>query len=911
MKKFFTILFVPTFLFLFFYSSSYAYSKNTYSASCKSCEKTFSSQNHFNISVGTSIHLIPRNSFSTNTWKTSKSNLATISNTGLLTALHPGKLIVSCSNSNTTQYYYVNIHYNGTIPKYNDYIFSDLRKKWVKNIIGDNSSNSCKEVNRLVLNTYENANKYWTTLNKLSNNNFLWKDMQDYSGNTKLSDKQLATNIVSNYSRILEMCKAFVMTGSPLKDNKLLLSDIIYCLDWMQIHKYNTWSYVEYGKWWSWEIGAPKLLNDICMLMYDYIPYNKIDSYLDAIYFYQPDPFYSGYSNLYKDPYRETKGANRIDTSLVSIGLGILTKNPEEILMGKKAIESELRYVNNDNGFYKDGSFLQHHTVPYNGTYGIVFLKGVLNANYILNNSPFALDKNKTKILIDFVQDSFIPIVYRGAALDMVRGRAISRYFYNDRVSGHEIIDCLIFLANSTNEPYSTKFNSIAKQLILSDTYYNHIEHCQNINLILLSRSLLNNKKIKPLKETCFHKIFYTMDRIIHKGNDYLFALSMFSPRTTNYEYMNGENKKGWHTCEGMTYLYNNDLEYYSDNYWCTINPNRIPGTTVSSTPMVACQSSTITSCKDWVGGCKLGNVGVSGMSFQGVAPNASANNPSKKNYLSLNGKKSWFIFDNEIVCMGSDINSNDNSNIETVISNRKLKDDNSNIFTTNLGVTPSSTGTSLNLSNIKWAHLSGNVLNSDIGFFFPNNTGININRRINNGNWLNVGNSSPLDNCNNPIKISKNYLEVYINHGKNPSKANYCYVLLPNMNISSVKEYSNNPDISVLKNTPNIHAVKENKLNILAANFFEDGYQSLENFSVDKKCSILIKKQNNKTIEISISNPTMNNNSIKLTINTPISKVLHLDNGISFDQSSNKCTFKINTSNSNGKTFNIKLKLQ
>ncbi|WP_162515467.1 polysaccharide lyase family 8 super-sandwich domain-containing protein [Aeromonas sobria] len=46
---------------------------------------------------------------------------------------------------------------------------------------------------------------------------------------------------------------------------------------------------------------------------------------------------------------------------------------------------------------------------------------------------------------------------------------------------------------------------------------------------------------------------------------------------------MNDENRKGWFTGDGATYIYNTDLSQYTD-YWPLINPYHIAGTTVDMT---------------------------------------------------------------------------------------------------------------------------------------------------------------------------------------------------------------------------------------------------------------------------------------------------------------------------------------
>ncbi|NRE26471.1 hypothetical protein DBN74_04710, partial [Enterococcus faecalis] len=70
------------------------------------------------------------------------------------------------------------------------------------------------------------------------------------------------------------------------------------------------------------------------------------------------------------------------------------------------------------------------------------------------------------------------------------------------------------------------------------------------------------------------------MDRVLQKNNEYAVGISMYSQRVGNYEVGNTENKKGWHTADGMLYLYNQDFAQFDEGYWATIDPYRLPGTT-------------------------------------------------------------------------------------------------------------------------------------------------------------------------------------------------------------------------------------------------------------------------------------------------------------------------------------------
>ena len=72
------------------------------------------------------------------------------------------------------------------------------------------------------------------------------------------------------------------------------------------------------------------------------------------------------------------------------------------------------------------------------------------------------------------------------------------------------------------------------------------------------------------------------MDRVVHLGAGYGFGLSLCSSRIANFESINGENLRGWFTGDGLTTLYNADLNAFGDSYWATVDHYRLPGVTVA-----------------------------------------------------------------------------------------------------------------------------------------------------------------------------------------------------------------------------------------------------------------------------------------------------------------------------------------
>jgi hyaluronate lyase len=163
----------------------------------------------------------------------------------------------------------------------------------------------------------------------------------------------------------------------------------------------------------------------------------------------------------------------------------------------------------------------------------------------------------------------------------------------------------------------------------------------------------MNDSSVTPLSELVQNKVFAGMDRIVHLRPGFGFGISMSSNRVANYESINGENLKGWHTGNGMTYLYNGDLTQFNKDYWPTVNSLRLPGTTTDGSQGA---KNRYLSPKTWVGGSSVnGLYGTAGIELD-------------MDNSTLTGKKSWFMFDNKIVALGAGITANDSRNVETIV---------------------------------------------------------------------------------------------------------------------------------------------------------------------------------------------------------------------------------------------------
>ncbi len=243
-----------------------------------------------------------------------------------------------------------------------------------------------------------------------------------------------------------------------------------------------------------------------------------------------------------------------------------------------------------------------------------------------------------------------------------------------------------------------------------------------------------------------------------------------------------------------MTYLENADWNQYHGNFWATVDSQCLPGTTAAagSTPKPGLLNGS-----PFAGGADLGGrYGAVGFAFQ----------PGHGQ--SLVADKAWFLFDDEVVCLGSGITSTDGIKIETIIENRKLDAAGDNLLTVNGVAQPTAAPWSAARNGVSWMHLAGSVRGADIGYYFPDPRGISLDfiREARTSRWSAVG-------VGPAASVTDSYLTVGNSHGVSPTGAGYAYILLPNHTAAQVAAYAMAPVVSVLANDANVSAVRDARL--------------------------------------------------------------------------------------------------
>lgn len=753
--------------------------------------------------------------------------------------------------------------------------FDEMRLKW-KSILdgGPDLNTSHAMIAAQIADINAAAAKQWSRMIVAGPRETLWPDILPSTTDSSFFNTYL--------TRLRDMTYAYSMKGGELYHNVSLLRDIIGGLDWIYENAYNE-TVAEYGNWWNFDIGAPLRVMDIMVMLYDELSAEQINRFVRTADHFIGDIM---------DPAFDSSGANRSDVMTIESIMGFLTKDSdrlEDVLVQLKPL---FVYVTDGDGFYEDGSYIQHNTIPYTGSYGEVLIRGIGNLFYLLKDTAWEVTDPNAVNVYRWIYESVSPVVYRGETMDMIRGRAIAR----EDQSGHHatigIMSGIIRLSMAAPEEDSLNFKKMIKHWLLTTNPALDVYDMLRLDLIEPTEAIMNDPAIEPEGDLPAHFEFGAMNRTVHYGEDFAFGISKSSRRIATYELTNGENGEGWYTGDGMTYLYTKDSTQFSDDFWATVNRYRLPGTTVDTRPRkndhYQYGDGETTPNNTWAGGVTLGHDGVSGMNLQQVGTTLRAN-------------KSWFMFGDTIVALGSGITSEDGRTIETIVEQRKINRAGNNALTVDGSAQSTELGWSDQLDEVSWIHLAGNTAGSDIGYYFPDHPNLNASRTANSGTWYAINQN---DSASKDVR-TRNYVSFWFDHGASPVDETYSYVLLPNRTTAETAQFAASPTISIIENSDEVHAVRDLSGNQLGINFWKDQVKTAAGVTSNRQASVLMKENSDHTLEIAVSDPTfMNTGAIEIEIDRSAAAVLSADPEIFVTQLHPTIKFKVSTKGSLSRSF-------
>lgn len=644
--------------------------------------------------------------------------------------------------------------------------YEKLKNTWLDVNYGyDKYDESNPDMKKKFEATENEAKKLLSEMKTESGRTYLWESSKDID--TKSAD------MTRTYRNIEKIAEAMNHPKTTLKndENKKKLKD---ALEWLHKNAYGkdpdkkvadlktNFSKSAPQKntnlnWWDYEIGTPKSLTNTLILLNGDISSDEKKKYTAPIKTFAPksDEILSSVGKA-----EPAKGGNLVDIAKVKLLESIIEEDKD---MTKNSIDSfnkVFTYVQSNstgkerNGFYKDGSYIDHQDVPYTGAYGVVLLEGISQMMPMIKETPFKETSQNDTILKSWIDDGFMPLIYKGEMMDLSRGRAISRENETSHSASVTVMKSLLRLSDAMDESTKAKYKKIVKTSVKSDSSYKQNDYLSSYSDISKMKALMEDSTLSTNDLTQQLKIYNDMDRVTYhnKDLDFAFGLSMTSKNVARYESINNENLKGWHTGAGMSYLYNSDVKHYRDNFWATADMKRLAGTTTLDNEE---PKENKNSDKTFVGGTKFDDQHASiGMEFE---------NQDK----TLTAKKSYFILNDKIVFLGTGIKNTDSSmNPVTTIENRKA-----NGYTL---YTDDKQTTNSDNQETNSVFLESTDTKKNIGYHFLNKSKINVKKESHTGKWSEINKSQKTEDKKDE------YYEVTQKHSNSDNK--YGYVLYPSL---------------------------------------------------------------------------------------------------------------------------------
>ncbi len=664
------------------------------------------------------------------------------------------------------------------------------------------------------------------------------------------------------YEKIYPMAKAYASIGSKFYKNAELLDVIKTCLEYGYKHYYGETllEYGLYGNWWNWEIGVPLSLHLALVCIEEELTPALCKKYLSVFDKYIPYP--------------HSKGGNKIWLSRFVILSGALEQDAMKLCYATHYMNDLFDYINDymdEGGFFDDGSFIQHYYHPYTAGYGGNYMGDLPHLMYYLYESPFYPQQENVINHLEWVFESFKPVMYKNRLMSSLMGRNVGRGI-NEEARGNAAAMILM-------HKYAPDGIKVRLEKLIA--YYMHlynIDFSANVSTFLINYAKELHARLKDMPHEDYElaRVYPMMARAVQHTPNHGVCLALSSKNVSKYESINFENKTAWYMGDGMLFIYTGkgtDIYAFDKNFYWYGNPYLMPATTANSAERNIVCSAYLFNASMFAGGVHQGNNLTAGFILDYDTNSSTFKNPKDS---TIYARKSYFMFDKEAVCVGSGISDCSGTEVKTVIENRIWRE--GDVFTVGSTpiIAPATEKTPVSDRAMHFTNMGGYVLLDDSKVIYKKATGKY------NGTLEKPPQAALDGQCD--------FLELYISHGigdENGKIANdtYAYAYLPMMSASETVEYEKSPDVMIVHQSEKAHAVYKKSLDILSAVFYEADTVRTEKLTVQAldPCVLMINGG-----EVAISDPTQSLDKVAIVINGK--------------------SYEVNTRDSKGKTVNIKI---
>lgn len=675
-----------------------------------------------------------------------------------------------------------------------------------------------------------------------------------------LTKGEIGFGMMNTVYRLADMARVVKTPGNRYYQNGFIINRLIGAIDFIYQNWYNESLFPYYypqglklcvvpvhAGWSLMEFHIPKGITDFCILLYEEIKDHAglFENLMSAVDTYAPRCDFSTGSAL---------GANGAAVSWAVMMRAVLMNNIDGKFEKAAAFHAELiRYTNDDNGFHEaDGSCLYHGNTAYTLGYGLNFAESCARFLFVLKDTPFDYFSEKRDFMIGIITNSFHSMIYKAHALGMVTGRSFGTYGGGRSMEAGVVISFLnmaVMVYAMLEGKSKIRMGALLKYHLTELVKRNEIQYLEESSFFAYAvlSHILEDPGIVPADQVC-DRIFPRMGRAVHFRESYGIGLAMASTRTKAYE-SGAENKKGWYQGLGTLYTYTSDVSQYDHTYKVAADAMRMPGTTVERGFRFG---NGVYNNSDIAGGAAIDGIGM-----------AAAFRYEHVGGSGLTANKSYFVFDQEIICIGSEISSDDKNVVETVADNRMLRTDNGNKILVN---GEELKGEWIREGREAWVHAEGNGQGAGMGYYFPGPFTPLFVREKRSGRWEEISDRPGLPKD----PESAYFLTMYFDHSSGPKDSAYQYVMLPECSAEQTAQYAKCPPFQIVGCRNGFHGVIQKEKRMMAAVFFEGGTGFDGKISCDSPAGIMLLEKEDCYLAAAADITGKRDGSIRIVLRLP-----------------------------------------
>lgn len=732
-------------------------------------------------------------------------------------------------------------------------------------------------------------------------------------------------NLNTSYQHLYEIALATRAPGpapSDLRDNVGVQHRVIDALARLHDTYYGDQSKGYYGNWFNWEIGISASVSKTLVLLKE-----ELAAYqpgLTATYVASMDAYLrNGKDGDVDLDSRFHTGANLADITTNRILQGAVTGDDARVT---KAVADQLTvYATVDpynpqhgvtDGFYADGSFIQHDSVAYTGSYGKVLLTRAVQTVKILEGTDYIDTADLVAVVQGWVADGFAPLVFEGWMMEIVKGRGVSRTAtgYTDVAV---VVEAVVDLSGHATGPDATALKGYVK--FVRQTSKAALDPVVFVSPVSVARyaDILADASVPAadLGDAASHTAFNAMDRTVHRRPGYAFALARSSNRISKYEYMSGENLTPWFQGDGAHHLYlagQDQTLAFGIDYYTTVSPYRLAGVTAPvetrrtipelygtawyDNPERGFTSSS-ESQNTYVyfprgtntlsGGARLGTYGAVGLVLGDDAAYAAKQAGELPDdfvaYRNAAATKSWFMFDDEIVVLAAGVGDPAGRAVTTTLDSRIAAASDTVTVTGRLRGGAHWSGSGTAPGPVDWLRYADAGQGVSVGYVFLDGDGgprptvaldtVTRSRRV-------VRTSNP------DTPVTKRVFSLSVDQPAGARRLSTAHALVPNATERQLtaygryERYGRGP-LAVVANTTRVQAVEHRGLSLLAANTFTPGTHHAGRLTIDGAASVLLRTSRDGTVLLAVSDPTTERRTVSLTLRGRWLRAVASDDGV------------------------------